>query len=379
MFPSKSLFGILLVSTIANASPFHSGITKVPVTRIQAPRRAKALYNNQFGKRHDETIIAGYNDEFYTIRISTSSTSIYKLIVDIGNPYTWVGNNPDNPYVPGSASRATGPRVKIYYDDDTITFTGMTHSDIITLEDALVINPQSIGVSDRSEVLDIPGDFDGLLGLGPTASTTQISEDGNPIPPIPTVLDSLHSQGTISDAVLGVYFMPHYDGDGGELSFGNYDDTVLASGVNYVPITNTRPASYYWGVDGSVRYRGNTILGPTSGIIDSGNTLIRIARDAFASYISDTGATLNPDGWYSLTRDQYNNLGTLTFVIGGQDYGLSPNAQIFPRASPDEDIFLVIDEQRTPNIAFWRYYVVLNASSSQVGFALTFYTYSTSN
>ncbi|KAG6327798.1 hypothetical protein ID866_11291, partial [Astraeus odoratus] len=363
-------------------------IIKIPVTRVPGTRRAKALYNNQLGKRR-ETINTYKEDWFFGAYIGTSSQRIYKLIVDTASSYTWVGNNPDNPYVPGFASEATGQRVKISYGNGAISFTGMTHDDIITLDDVLIIDHQSIGVSDRSRVFDTSLDYDGILGLGPTALTTYISEDGEPIPPIPTVIDSLYNQGTILHAVLGIYLVPYNDWHDGELSFGNYDDTVLVSGVNYVPVTNTLPSSYYWGIDGSVIYRGNTILKPTSGIVDTGNGRIKIASDAFSIYLSDTGATLNPDGWYTLTQDQYNNLGILSFLIGGQYYDLSPNAQIFPRASPDGDISLIIGEQHwisgpQPDFTLGypfleRYYVVFNASSSQIGFASTHYTHSTSN
>ncbi|KAG6329654.1 hypothetical protein ID866_9436 [Astraeus odoratus] len=388
MFP-MSLFGIiLLVLTIVNASPTRLGIVKIPVSRV--PGRAKALYNTQTGKRHNGIIVVGQDEGFYATFIRTSSTYIYKLMVDTGSSYTWVGNNPDNPYVPGPSSGVTGQRVKILYHDGTISFTGMTHSDTVTLQDVLTVNSQSIGVSDRPGVFN-PKDYDGILGLGPTILTTHISEDGNPIPPIFTVVDRLYIQGIISHAVLGIYFMPYNDGVHGLLSFGNYDDTVLLSGMNYVPVTSTYPVSNYWGVDASVIYRGNTILDPTPGIVDSGSPLIKIASDAFSVYLSETGATLNPDGSYTLTLDQYNNLGILSFIIGSQHYDLSPNAQIFPRthASIDGVIFLIIGEQHmiqgssqgfTLGYPFLeRYYVVLNSSSSRIGFASTIYTYSTSN
>ncbi|KAG6328912.1 hypothetical protein ID866_10178 [Astraeus odoratus] len=384
-----SLFGfILLALAIVNASPTHSGTIKIAVTRVRGPGRAKALYNTELGKRHDGIIVVDQEDGFYAAFIRTSTKYIYKLMVDTGSSYTWVGNNAANPYVPGFGSEATGQRVKLLYDGGAISFTGMTYSDIITLQDILTINPQSIGVSDRSGVFD-PKDYDGILGLGPTVLNTHISEDGNPIPPISTVVDNLYIQGTIGHAVLGIYFMPYNDGDRGLLSFGNYDDTVLLSGMNYVPVTNTFPVSKYWGVDASVTYRGIYILNPTSGIVDTGSSLIKIESDAFLIYISETGATLNSGDWYTLTEDKYNNLGILSFVIGDQHYDLSPNAQIFPRASLEADIYLIIDEQPrvygsiqgfTLGCPFLeRYYVVLNSSSSQIGFASTLYTYSMTN
>ncbi|KAG6330475.1 hypothetical protein ID866_8616 [Astraeus odoratus] len=382
---------VVLVSTIVNASSAHLGIEKTPLARVPVARPANTMYNHQLEKHDDESIDTWFalDSGHFMTYIRTSALDLYELIVDTGSAYTWVGNNPSHPYHSGPASEATGQRVTIAYGDGTSTvhFTGTTYNDLVTLDDVLTITSQSIGVADRPGILNMPGDFDGILGLGPTILTAKIADNGNAIA---TVIDNLfYVQRTISHAVVGVYFEPYADGGGGTLSFGKYDDSVLTSGVSYVPVTDTHPASAYWGVDGSVMYNGNTILEPTSGIVDTGSHRIKIVSDAFLAYLSATGSTLDSDGWPTLTQEQYNNVRTLSFVIGGHSYDLSPNAQIYPRSLYGETIFLVVHDQLrssgsgvdfTHGYPFvQRYYTVFNTSSAQIGFAKHTFTDSTSN
>jgi hypothetical protein len=84
------------------------------------------------------------------------------------------------------------------------------------------------------------------------------------------------------------------------------------------PVTTTSPASKYWGIDQSIRYGTSTILPLNAGIVDTGTTLILIASDAFAQYVSLTGAVFdNSVGLLSITPAQYANLKSLFFVTGG--------------------------------------------------------------
>ena len=60
------------------------------------------------------------------------------------------------------------------------------------------------------------------------------------------------------------------------------------------------------------------ILPTTSGIVDTGTTLILIATDAYERYVSATGAVFDSSvGLLSVTPAQYENMKSLYFVIGG--------------------------------------------------------------
>jgi hypothetical protein len=103
--------------------------------------------------------------------------------------------------------------------------------------------------------------------------------------------------------------------------------------ITYVPITSTYPSNCYWGIDQTVSYNGETILSSTSGIVDTGTTLILLASDAFKKYAEMTGAKHDEStGMLSITQAQYSGLSNLDFNIGGTTFSLTPNAQIWPRA-----------------------------------------------
>ncbi|KAG6328805.1 hypothetical protein ID866_10284 [Astraeus odoratus] len=310
------------------------------------------------------------------------STSSLILVVHI--PGSVLRQN--NPYVQGPKSSATPQTVNIAYDDQTHLYAN-TWIDSIVLGD-LTINSQEIGVA--RELSDFTVGIDGVIGLGPTGLNTGIASDGNIIP---TVVNNLFSQGTIDYPVLGVYFVPtnvKNAGGSGLLSFGGIDVTDLTSDVKYVPITHTFPASEYWGIDASFVYGNTPILGPASGILDTGAVRISLPNDAFVAYQLATGAIIDRhdiNERLTITRDQYKNLQTLSILIGDQSYDLSPNAQIYARDRRNRQIFLIIrtmgpesNEEFELGLTFFqRYYVVFNSSSSQIGFASHKYTYTKTN
>ncbi|KAG6331097.1 hypothetical protein ID866_7994 [Astraeus odoratus] len=382
MFPIQPLLvSTLLALFINDACPTHLGIAERSLGRSPDTERAKVLYNNRLGKR-DGSIVTWYLDhsDLYVTSIYPDNSVRYDVMVDIGSSYTWLGADPKNPYTPRPA-QYRGEHLVLRYR--SATFEGEGCNDIISLgaPGVLTINPQSIGQA--ITVIGFPRMIDGILGLGRDTIVKDLS--GNPIP---TVVDNLSNQGTISHAVLGIYFIPPSHGGVGELAFGNYNDGVITSIPNYVPVTSTPPASNYWGIDASLTYGGNTILGPTSGTIDTGTNAIYIASDAFSAYVWTTGAIFS-DGWLAISQSQYSNLQTLSIVTGGQTYDLSPNAQIQARSQSNPWIFLVVKnigknsgsgmDFALGHPFFQRYYVILNKTSSEIGFASTEYTSSTRN
>ena len=190
----------------------------------------------------------------------------------------------------------------------------------------------------------------GILGIGPTDLT-----DGTVVGAglIPTVTDNLASQGTIPEKVVGVFFAPTTDESitNGELTFGGIDGSLTTSDVSFVPITSTSPASQFFGIDQSITYgsAGTTILSSTAGIVDtgtwevyclcvtssaektlSGTTLLLIATDAFNTYKSLTGATEDQNtGLLRISPENYANLQSLLFNIGGTTFEFTKNAQVY--------------------------------------------------
>ena len=152
------------------------------------------------------------------------------------------------------------------------SFSGKEWLDTVTLGPGVVIKKQSIGVVDNSTGF---ANLDGVLGVGPVILTNHtVSNTGT----VPTVSDNLYAQGTISEEVLGIYYAPvSAPSSDGTLTFGGVDYSKTIGSVAYAPVTTTYPSSYYWGVDQSISYDGETILSTTAGIVDTGTTLILIA------------------------------------------------------------------------------------------------------
>jgi Eukaryotic aspartyl protease len=96
---------------------------------------------------------------------------------------------------------------------------------------------------------------------------------------VPTVTDNLYAQGTISTESIGISYAPTTStGEiNGELTFGGTDSTKYTGSITYVPITATSPASYYWGIDQTLTYGNGSPLLASSGIVDTGTTLLLIA------------------------------------------------------------------------------------------------------
>ncbi len=88
--------------------------------------------------------------------------------------------------------------------------------------------------------------------------------------------------------------------------------------VNFVPITSTQPAGSYWGIDQDLSYGDSkTLLTSSSGIVDTGTTLLMIATDAFQAYQKATGATMDETtGLLTITEAQFEKLQSLFFTIG---------------------------------------------------------------
>ncbi|KAH7925602.1 acid protease [Leucogyrophana mollusca] len=314
-----------------------------------------------------------------------SPATQFDLLIDTGASNTWVGAGTQ--YTPTSTSQNTGDTINVSYGSGTMS--GTEYTDTVTLSPSLVIQNQSIGVASSAQGFS---DVDGILGVGPVDLTQGTVSNTTEVP---TVTDNLYAQGSITSDSLGISYEPSstVDAINGELTFGGTDNTRYTGEINFVPITTTSPASNYWGIDQSVTYGtdGTTILNTTAGIVDTGTTLLLLATDAFQAYQQATGGTEDQTtGLLTITEEQYDNLQSLYFNIGGTTYEFTPNAQIWPRAlnsvlgGQEGQIYLIASDlgsESGSGLDFingfgWlqRYYAVFDTGNAQVGIATTEYT-----
>ncbi|KAJ3728094.1 family A1 protease [Lentinula guzmanii] len=313
----------------------------------------------------------------------------FHLLVDTGSSNTWVGANASYTYVPSSSSVWTDDIVIVDYGSGY--FFGYEYYDTVTLSNDLVITNQSIGVADFQQGFT---SMDGVLGIGPVDLTDgTILGSLAPVTTVPTVSDNLFNQGVISTEVIGVSFVPTTGAANepdGELIFGDVEGSSRYTGQ----ITYTPRETDYWGITQSISYGDTEIMASAIGVVDTGTTLNYMPTDTFNAYINTTGGIYDEvTGLYEITEEQYNALDDLIFTIGGTDFPLTPNAQIWPRDLNENiggeagKIYLAaVATEPVENLNFIngyvfleRYFSIFDNSNSRVGFAVTPYTNATTN
>ncbi|KAJ4486699.1 family A1 protease [Lentinula edodes] len=402
MFSPTLLLGAVTIVLTVVASPVvidRSPILSIPLTKIHNitsghnlvasglaraqnfKDRAQAHDLAAIKKRQAEPVINEVVSYIASVGVGASDTQ-YQLIVDTGSSNTWVGAG--TKYVSSSTSTDTGDRVSVSYGSGE--FSGTEYIDKVTLSSALVITSQSIGVASSSEGFQ---GIDGIIGIGPDTLT---EDTVSGVSTVPTVTDNLFSQGTIAEKVVAISFEPTTTDEvtNGELFFGGTDSSKFTGAITY-----TTKSGDYWGITQTVTYGSTTIQSSLSGIVDTGTTLLYLEKIGFNKYIGATGATLdNATGLYKITTAQYNALENLVFTIGGTEFSLTPNAQIWPRSlntaigGSASSIYLVVADLGAIGTGFdfingyvflERFYSVFDTTNSRVGFATTSFTTATTN
>ncbi|KAG2364412.1 aspartic peptidase domain-containing protein [Suillus spraguei] len=354
--------------------------------------RAAAFMDYRTHIRHAYVPIEndGY-DYIVSVGIGDPPTTCKFIDVDSGSANTWVGAGTE--YEPTDTSFNTEKRVGGTYDSGSGFFEGILWTDTFTLTDDFTITEMPIGVASEWSGID----DDDILGIGPTRLTLSTLREF-PEETIPTVTDCLWKQGTIDQPLVGMFFQPatRDTNDDGELSFGEPNPAMYIGNIAYTHITTIPLPSRYWGIDQRITYGTTEILRSTVGIVDSGCTFLLIVSDAFDSYKAATGAEFDPETrLLTVTLEQYDALRPLVFHIGGETFGLSPNAQIWPRSlnslvnGVDGAIYLVVKSLDTHfgsgldfmngYVFLERFYTVLDTRRSLVGFAKTLFTDVTTN
>ncbi|KAI0797341.1 aspartic peptidase A1 [Irpex lacteus] len=322
----------------------------------------------------------------YTVQVGVGSPpTFFELIVDTGSSNTWVGANKH--WKPTSTSKEAHKPVAVTYGSGG--FSGTLVTDQVTLGN-LVIKNQAIGVANNSIGFD---GVDGILGIGPTALTQGTTKPSSA--EIPTVVDTAARERVIASKYVGIYFQPPTNASevNGVLTFGHADSSKFTSPLYEIHITSKYPANQYVGIDQSITYgsKGTVILSKTSGIVDTGTTLILLSTSAYNSYVNVTGATFDEDvGLLSIPAEDYKKLESLYFRIGSKTFELTSNAQIWPRSlnaqigGATDKVYLVISDagpSAPPGLDFIsgqafleRFYTTYDSQNNKFGIAETAYT-----
>ncbi|KAJ3865972.1 acid protease [Lentinula novae-zelandiae] len=348
---------IVPVQKLVNTSTTGHSLVRAGQARLQAFSKAHSQVNGIPG---DHAALAppaaSLTDQIVTFTINPvvngKNCEQLSLIVDTGSSNTWVGANPENRLQPGLGSDL----FEVTYGSGAVLGDETTNT--VNITPGLAVENQSIGNALLSEGFD---GVDGIMGFGPVDLTQGTllnnAESASFRPTIPTVMDNLFAQGTISNETLGVFLAPTTTDDpvNGELSFGGVDTSKMTGPMSFFQVvdSNFRSTLPFWSISQSATFGGVTIMDTTTCVVDTGTTLLMLPADAVTAYQDLTGATLDSTtGLLSITEAQLSNLTTLSFIgtdINGetQHFDLTPNAQLFPRAFNTEiggsadDIFLI--------------------------------------
>jgi len=312
----------------------------------------------------DDTYVAG-------IKIGTGT---YDLIVDTGSSNTWT--NANNDYKTSSTSKDTGNSVEVSYGSGE--FFGEEYTDKVTYA-GLTVPHQSVGISQYAEGFQ---GVDGIVGFGPVDLTEDTVSNTNTVP---TFMDNLYKQGSISKEVLGVYFHPESGSDdddtNGELTLGGVDSSKYSGSITYFPKATSGSNAPYWGISvSSFSYNGKTLSGSAAGIVDTGTTLIIIPTAAYNAFSSATGGSTDSNsGLISFTKKPTANF---AIKFGSTSYTLTPSQFLVPQAQysnfgltsgkyygwfadgGDSGVNTIIGQKFLEN-----YYSVFDTTSSRIGFA----------
>ncbi|KAF7981561.1 hypothetical protein HWV62_33173 [Athelia sp. TMB] len=318
------------------------------ITNILAKDTARLAHYNKDAAAAVYSGAVTNEDDTYVAAV-TVGTQVFSLIVDTGSSNTWVGAGTK---LTGGTS--TGKAVTVSYGSGSFSGTEYTDSGELI-----------------SQVAKTSSGFtgvDGIIGFGPVILTentvTGVTE-------VPTFLDNLYSQGSISTEVLGVYYTAESGSDdddtNGELTLGGMQ-------------TTTGETEYYWGVAVSAITYGTTSLGSGSAIVDTGTTLIYIPSTAYTKFLTASGGKTDSSTGLAIYKTEPT--ANFSFTIGGTVLSLTPAEYLIPKAQytvwglTGSSYYSWISSGGSSGVDFIigqkfieNYYTVFDTTNARVGFA----------
>jgi hypothetical protein len=275
-----------------------------------------------------------------------------------------------------STGKSTGGSVSVSYGSGS--FSGTEYTDTVSFG-GLTVSSQSIGAASQSTGFS---GVDGIIGFGPVGLTQSTVSNANTVP---TFLDNLYSQGSISTEVLGVSFLPESGSDtgdtNGELTLGGIDSTKYSGSITYFSKLTSGTASAYWGISiASFTYGTTTLASSASGIVDTGTTLIYIPTAAYNKFLTATGGkTDSSSGLAVFTTKPTSNFG---IKFGSTTYTLTPAQYLVPTAQysvfglSSSKYYAWINDGGSSGVNtiigqkfLENYYSVYDTTNSRIGFA----------
>lgn len=256
-----------------------------------------------------------------------------------------------------------GTSVKFVYGSGAVS--GMESRDTVNFGGKSLENYLFAEMNDL-DGLGVPyflGKFDGILGLG----WDRLSVNG-----IPPVFDELY-KAKLVDANQFSFYLGTQDGQDGELTLGGIDSSKFEGQITYIPLVRQ---AWWEIVPSSVSVSNAELILPegTSGIVDSGTSLIAVPKQSFDTLLKLVGVHYSYQG---RTVVDCNNKFTIKISFDNFETELNNEDVTMPVVSRLCMLLIMPVEFPAPMDKLWifgdvlmrKYYTVFDYDKSAVGFA----------
>eukprot|EP01016_Furgasonia_blochmanni_P034834 TRINITY_DN37_c0_g1_i4.p1 TRINITY_DN37_c0_g1~~TRINITY_DN37_c0_g1_i4.p1 ORF type:complete len:508 (-),score=200.66 TRINITY_DN37_c0_g1_i4:205-1596(-) len=315
------------------------------------------------------------------IAIGTSDNT-FSVIFDTGSANMWINSDKcsdpgcvnHKQFVPSESESYTETGFDIAVEFGTGQLGGIFGQDTVYVGGIEVDKQDFALITQEEGQVFVESKFDGIVGL---AFPQMSAYNFNP------VFDNILEQGRLKKTMFSFFYDRKDGDDSSKLIIGGIDKSVIASEVKFYEVVN----EYYWTIRADNILIGGEDLGLCSDgcnvIADTGTTLITGPSDQLDTLLD----SLEVDDTCSNMMD----LPEITFVIGGDNYPLTPSDYIMVVENDGtEDLYAQHrDRMRTCAGAFmpldipdpqgpaWilgdvflsKYYTVFDRENSRVGFA----------
>jgi len=306
-------------------------------------------------------VMIGTPPQKFTVVFDTGSSNLWVPKVACKNCGYWFINGGKSKFDHAKSSTyvSDGGDFHIQYGSGDVT--GYFSVDEVTLGDDILIKDQKFAEVSNAGGLGVGyvmGKFDGILGLG---------FEGLALGDASTVFKNAIDQGAVA---LSVFAFDLGNDRDGELTIGGYDDEKFTGDISWITLAEPK----YWLIDVEDIKAGDFSSGATSGIVDSGTSLITGPTSAIKRIAASVGATSNFLGQYTVNCQKVNTLPDLEFVINGKTFPVPGKDLVIEAAGTCLFALMAMDIPDGPawilgDVFMRQYYTIFDYGNQRVGLA----------